>query len=181
MTSTLNDLAKRIYGGNVERGFHEEGDAVRTRIADFEAFIKRDRDTQFVSPDTLAEDRRQLGAEYANYATKRIALIVTEAAEAIEELRKGRAPGEAYHQINGLDVVRPFPNLGDGVDWVAPLTDDTWTGVEAKPEGVPSELADILIRTLDVMVEFGIDPEAIVEEKLTYNATRGRMHGGKAF
>jgi NTP pyrophosphatase (non-canonical NTP hydrolase) len=48
-----------------------------------------------------------------------------------------------------------------------------------KPEGVPAELADILIRVLDFAADAGIDLASVVEEKLGYNATRERMHGKK--
>lgn len=49
----------------------------------------------------------------------------------------------------------------------------------AKPEGVPSELADVLIRLVDTAKRYGVNLEAAVEEKLAYNATRGYRHGGK--
>jgi NTP pyrophosphatase (non-canonical NTP hydrolase) len=48
-----------------------------------------------------------------------------------------------------------------------------------KPEGVPSELADVVIRALDAADAWGIDLGAVIEEKLAYNATRGHRHGGK--
>lgn len=49
----------------------------------------------------------------------------------------------------------------------------------AKPEGVPIELADVLIRIADACGEFGIDLEAALRTKLEYNATRPYRHGGK--
>lgn len=48
-----------------------------------------------------------------------------------------------------------------------------------KPEGFGSELADILIRVFDTAEDEGIDLEHEIEIKMTYNATRPRMHGGK--
>lgn len=48
-----------------------------------------------------------------------------------------------------------------------------------KPEGVPSELADIVIRCLDTAEECGIDLESAILEKLAYNESRTHMHGGK--
>jgi len=48
-----------------------------------------------------------------------------------------------------------------------------------KPEGVGSELADVLIRLLDTSKRVGIDLEAEVARKIAFNATRGYRHGGK--
>jgi NTP pyrophosphatase (non-canonical NTP hydrolase) len=49
----------------------------------------------------------------------------------------------------------------------------------AKPEGVGSEFADVLIRLLDDCYLFGIDLEAEVRRKIAYNKTRAFRHGGK--
>lgn len=48
-----------------------------------------------------------------------------------------------------------------------------------KPEGVGSELADILVRLLDTCQRTGIDLQAEFDRKIAYNATRGYRHGGK--
>ena len=49
-----------------------------------------------------------------------------------------------------------------------------------KPMGLPSELADAIIRIGDLAGILEIDLESIVQEKMKYNATRTHMHGGKA-
>lgn len=51
--------------------------------------------------------------------------------------------------------------------------------VEGKPEGVPSELADVMIRVADLAAHFGISLETVVQEKLHYNESRPYRHGGK--
>ncbi len=56
---------------------------------------------------------------------------------------------------------------------------EEWTGPDGKPEGVPSELADILIRIADMCGLYGIDLEGAVMRKLAYNATRPIRHNGK--
>lgn len=118
-------------------------------------------------------------------------LIVTEAGEAYESFREGDAPSElryeekvaAYGQSGepllddeGKQVfasVRrrdPFPKKVDG-------SDDA--DRPRKPVGVPSELADIIVRVLDFSGEHGIDIERAVLEKMAYNRTRPFKHGGK--
>ena len=49
-----------------------------------------------------------------------------------------------------------------------------------KPEGVPSEFADVLIRLLHYSARYGIDLEAEYEAKMSYNQKRPYRHGNKA-
>ena len=79
-----------------------------------------------------------------------LALIHSEVSEALEEYRDGHAVGERYYRADG------------------------------KPEGVPSELADVVIRVLDVCAGFGIDIDDVIAEKMRFNAGRPYRHG-KAF
>lgn len=48
-----------------------------------------------------------------------------------------------------------------------------------KPKGVGSELADVLIRLVDMADVFGIDLAQEYHRKVAYNATRAYQHGGK--
>lgn len=57
------------------------------------------------------------------------------------------------------------------------LEDPTLSG--GKPEGVGSELADVLIRLLDMCDVYGIDLEAEYERKIDYNHARPFKHGGR--
>lgn len=48
-----------------------------------------------------------------------------------------------------------------------------------KPEGLPSELADIIIRVADLAGALGIDLEAELQLKMDFNLGRDHRHGGK--
>lgn len=54
-----------------------------------------------------------------------------------------------------------------------------WWSNNCKPEGIPSEMADVIIRVLHFCGKHGIDIEQIVEEKMAYNRSRPFKHGKK--
>lgn len=109
------------------------------------------------------DDEPTEGRALLSLNAERIALIHSELSEALEELRNGKAANETYYPT--------MPN-----EW----GDDEPHG-PFKPEGVPSEMADVVIRVLDFCGANNINLEAMILEKLDYNASRGRMHGGKKF
>ena len=51
--------------------------------------------------------------------------------------------------------------------------------VNGKPEGLPIELADAVIRIADLCGYYDIDLNAVVHQKLLYNRTRPAKHGKK--
>ena len=122
-------------------------------------------DTGFLSDKkSLAEWQREihdLAVEkgwwpYADAVTtsvivEKLCLIHSEVSEALEELRQGEGP----LQFISYD-------------------EDT------KPIGFVIELADIMIRILDLCSALGLDIEKAIEMKHKYNKTRPYRHGGKA-
>lgn len=98
-----------------------------------------------------------------------IALIHSEASEALEEFRNGHEFTEIYY--NSFETQPAYSNNGQV------HKDDE--GNLCKPEGIPIELADILIRVLHTAAAHGIDIEAALKLKMAYNETRAYRHGGK--
>ena len=83
---------------------------------------------------------------------EKLMLTVSELSEALEELRAGRLPAEIYYNPE-----KP-----------------------TKPEGFPIEIADAVIRLLQLAAAHLIDMDAVVALKNAYNNTRPYKHG-KAF
>ena len=50
---------------------------------------------------------------------------------------------------------------------------------DGKPCGVPSELADVVIRIMDICQYYGINLEEEILKKHNFNKTRPFKHGGK--
>lgn len=96
--------------------------------------------------------------------SNKLMLIVGEASEGHEELRSGKPADLTYYPtaIEDSDLlVHPY---GPG-------------GLPAKPEGLPSELADIVIRAFDTAEIEKIDLAGMIAEKIIYNASRPYKHG----
>lgn len=128
------------------------------------------------------------GPENDNVPTK-LALIHSEVSEALEAFREGKMEtGIAWK--NG-PTTPPFAEIKVDHDgsWVREGPHDHWVvatdeamaslGFLGKPEGFPSELADVIIRVADLAERLGIDLEHEIQLKYDYNQTREKMHGGK--
>jgi NTP pyrophosphatase (non-canonical NTP hydrolase) len=84
--------------------------------------------------------------------TEAMMLVVTELSEAVEEFREG-------HKMDEIYAVNP---MGGN-----------------KPEGIPIEVADAIIRIFDVCGGFNIPIADAIMAKMRYNRTRPTRHGGK--
>lgn len=97
-----------------------------------------------------------------------LALVHSEVSEALEEYRDGQ-------DLRRIRYVHP-----DGQVCPPDQQCRSVNGVQdAKPEGFPIELADILIRVLDAAAEWSIDIQEAVDVKMAYNSSRPHRHGGK--
>ena len=56
---------------------------------------------------------------------------------------------------------------------------EVWFDDDGKPCGFPTELADTVIRCLDLAAHLGIDLGSVMVIKMQYNKGREHMHGGK--
>lgn len=100
-----------------------------------------------------------------NWQGMKIMLMVSELAEGVEELRAGHLAHETYYSGKTGMFAEQLFREGTPV---------------LKPEGLPSELADTVIRILDFCYTEEIDLQSMIQEKLDFNQTRGIKHGGKA-
>lgn len=115
---------------------------------------------------TMVEKIHKTAVEHGWWEEERpfgeiVALIHSEISEAFEEYRNGHAPTEIY-----------YPKM-------PPIHPDGTVKSMAKPEGIPVELADCVIRIFDYCGRQGIDIEAAIIEKMEYNESRPYRHGGK--
>lgn len=166
--SELNELRNRVHATAVEKGWWE--------------------------PQVVVIDDGQNRVAVQRTFGDLIALVHSEASEALEAHREG-----ADITKNGYSYVltKEFPydvQLEEDRYHVTVNRTGTYNimtreqfhnllrihDVPMKPEGVPSELADIIIRVLDMCGWYGIDIEAAVAEKMEYNETRSYRHGGKS-
>ncbi|MDL2293198.1 hypothetical protein LJC60_01045 [Ruminococcaceae bacterium OttesenSCG-928-D13] len=102
-----------------------------------------------------------------------IALCHSELSEALEEYRDNR--DMVWHACNAADgspCVRE--GCGDYYERGCELDE-----MNSKPEGIAVELADCVIRIMDMCGHYGIDLAATIAEKHEYNKSRPYKHGGK--
>lgn len=104
----------------------------------------------------------------------KIALVHSEVSEVLEAFRDHHEPRKVWLEKDGVvyDRTKDSPETHGFTDFERVQTG--W-----KPEGIPVELADVLIRVLDMCAAYGINIEKAVKLKMEYNLTRPHKHGGK--
>lgn len=147
LIETLSELQSLVFSINESKGFHD------------------DRPKPLRIGSTLTGQKERQNA-LANWQGNKLLLIVSEVAEAQDEIRKGRAADETYYPEVGVQKAREL------------IAHDR-RGKLPKPEGVPSEIADVVIRCFDFAATEGFNLGQIIAEKLAYNNTRPFMHGKK--
>lgn len=120
----------------------------------------------------LSNMAHEAAVEKGFYERKRdlpelVMLIVTELSEAVEAERKG-ARIEAFRQKWACEY-----NI-DKEEW----DEDTFNNYHKDMRGtIEEEIADAIIRLLDLCGYYGINIDAWVETKMKYNSMRPKKHG----
>jgi len=118
-----------------------------------------------------------------NNIGEKLMMVVGECSEAHDEYRSGHAIGLIEYEHMGAEPhtyrrtrnrLEPLGRPGENPD-----PEDSLVMQPGKPVGFPTELADVIIRTLDLASGLGIDIEEAIRIKMDYNATRPHRHGGK--
>ncbi len=112
-------------------------------------------------------------------------LVVTELAEAFEEIRDNRDRELIYADLHSASFwVRIFIRFKKGfmpLRNISPYQDE-WIEQNIKPEGFMVEIADVMIRLFDFIEHYKLTPVLLraLRLKLAFNEGRPYRHGGKA-
>jgi NTP pyrophosphatase (non-canonical NTP hydrolase) len=167
---TISEIVRRAHETSRAKGWYEKEEKLL-------ALLRRTAETPPSSgpvPSQADDDRviaRQALADGVSKLPERFMLMVSEVAEALEEHRAGRRPDEVYY-VCDPDCSWSGRIAGEGRP----------CGIckgGAKPLGIPTELADVVIRVCDAAGRYGIDLESAIRLKLDHNARREHRHGGK--
>lgn len=151
----ISQLAKEIHQTNVEKGFWDISTSVLRKAK---------------AGEKLNEEEITYIANA--FSSMRLMLIVSEAAEGMEALRKGKKNTDTPL----LDIMQEKGQTAT----THPEDYKAYFSVEVK-DTYADELADSMIRLMDLAEGENIDIEKHINMKLAYNQSREKMHGGKKF
>lgn len=149
--AALTRLMQHAHATAVDKGWHEDV----ARVARLQA-LARTLAAQDRAADA-AEVRWAADQVLVSAVSERLALIMGEAAEALEAHRLGAMETTAC--VHADDHADP--------------------GHVCQPDGFAIELADVVIRVFDLCGRLAIDLGDAVRRKMAYNETRAYRHGGK--
>lgn len=160
----LDFVQEHVDRGNATNGFNEEAERLENELNRLE----ETHGHLPTPPAALLRAREAL----RNFLVTQVALVVTEAAEAVEEIRSGHAADETWYS-------RPAMPAKFAIDFATESEALTaWKAqTPGKPEGFPSEIADVVIRCFHIAARSHFSLGQAIAEKLAYNATRGLKHG----
>ena len=161
----ITELMNEIHANNVEKGWWPDPEQPVRETLQKSSFR--------FDPQTIDQvvGSLRVNGHLKNPTRETLAhlmLIVTELAEAAEEVRVGSHP--LYVNVKESD---------DAIVQVTPQ-DPAWERFKhLKPEGLLSEIADVMIRCMDLCGRYEWDLEGTIKQKMEYNKTRSFRHGGK--
>jgi hypothetical protein len=100
----------------------------------------------------------------------KIALVHSELSEALEAFRDHHGTKQIFLEDEHGEPLLVDPSRASALEH---------TEFGFKPEGIPVELADVIIRVLDMAGAYGMDIQRALDLKMSYNRSRAHKHGGK--
>lgn len=145
----ITDWQREAYATNVAKGFYDYQNDIKIVDTLLSLIVAAEQQGigLHVSMETYDALYRIMFDYRRAVLERKLLLAIGELVEAHDELRNNHRPEEVYYSGQG------------------------------KPEGFGTELADAVIRTMDLAAASGVDLESRMEEKHEYNQTRPYKHG----
>lgn len=151
MEYNLTELSKEVHKQNKNKGFYDEHEELTKFLKDSNA------------PQHLIKSYIKA------FIDQRLALVTTESSEAVEANRKDK------HTVMTWNMEKNIPLLD-----MASTSDQQYFNQEfevAIKDTFEDEIADTIIRLLDLAGYMEIDIQYHIDNKLLYNSLRPKKHG----